>query len=520
MEVSGTDILIYAILATALGIAIMMTYQSKKNEKFLKRQTEELNFLYLKHVQSEEALKSRNLDLERHIKNLNDQQKILLDHQAHIEQFAYYDELTKLPNRHSLKIDLENLIEAPSKKIIKGGVLFIDFDNFKSINDHYGHAIGDGLLILIASKLSQSVEGYGKAYRFGSDEFIILLDTVGDMDSIEFIAQKIKDDFATPLSVMDNPFTMKFSMGISLLPIHANTYDEIISCADMAMYHAKSKGKGQYAFYKEESQELKDQLVDLKNTLQEAVTKKELDFLYQPIYNRKSEKVAMVETTLFWEEDANRISTPKMIRLANELDIVSNLNAAVFEATCDLTESLKPLDDFILVTFNLNMHDLTSPTLVDDIDRILSEKSVDPSSICMEIKGTSIESNYDFTLRQIEKLKSMGLRLIVDDFATEFMSINFLKKMAVDFIKIDYKLIFENERIVASLLEIINALGIQVIVKNIETREEAESLNSDDFHYVQGYFYALPLQKENFIKLMLDEEIKIYPKFKKVAQIP
>ncbi len=209
-----------------------------------------------------------------------------------------------------------------------------------------------------------------------------------------------------------------------------------------------------------------------------------------------------------------------MIQLANELDIVSNLNAAVIEAACDMADTLKTFDDLILTTFNLTMHDLSCPTLLDDIKRILTEKNIDPSTICLEIKGTSVEASYEKTLNQMEALKAMGFRLIVDDFASEFMSLNFLKKLSVDLIKIDCSILFENEIIVTSLLEIVRTLGIQIIVKNIESKEDAEKLNSDDLHYVQGFYYSMPLQKENFIKLMLDEEIKIYPKVKKVAQIP
>lgn len=520
MGVSGTDLLIYFVLLTALAISIVLNYQNKKTNKVLKQQSEELNYLYLQHVQSEESLRNKNHSLEQQLATLNEQQQSLMLHQAHIEQFAYNDELTHLPNRLSLKIDLEQLIQKTSKNIIKGAVLFIDFDNFKAINDHYGHAVGDGLLVLVASKLTQSLEGYGRVYRFGSDEFIGLLDSVSDVDSIEFLAKKLQDDFSEPLSVMDNPFIMRFSMGISLLPIHANTYDEIIGCADMAMYHAKSKGKGQYAFYKEESEYLKNDLIHLKNNLQEVVEKKGFEFLFQPILNRKSGKIAMVETTLLWDQQDHKISTPKMIQLANELDIVSNLNAAVIEAACDMADTLKTFDDLILTTFNLTMHDLSCPTLLDDIKRILTEKNIDPSTICLEIKGTSVEASYEKTLNQMEALKAMGFRLIVDDFASEFMSLNFLKKLSVDLIKIDCSILFENEIIVSSLLEIVRTLGIQIIVKNIESKEDAEKLSSDDLHYVQGFYYSMPLQKENFIKLMLDEEIKIYPKVKKVAQIP
>lgn len=520
MGVSGTDILIYFVLIVGLGIAVAMIYQYRKNEKILKQQSEELNYLYLQHVQSEESLRSKNNNLEHQIALLNEQQESLMRHQAHIEKFAYNDELTQLPNRLSLKIDVEQLIQKPSKNMIKGAVLFIDFDNFKSINDHYGHAVGDGLLVLLASKLTHSLESYGRVYRFGSDEFVALLDSVSDIDSIEFLAKKLQDDFSEPLSVMDNPFTMKFSMGISLLPIHANTYDEIIGCADMAMYHAKSKGKGQYAFYKEESEYFKNDLIHLKNTLQEVVEKKGLEFLFQPIYNRMSGKIAMVETTLLWDQSEHKISTPKMIQLANELDIVTNLNAAVIEAASDMAETLKTFDDLVLTTFNLTMHDLSCPTLLDDIKRIVSEKNVDPSTICLEIKGTSVEAHYERTLSQMEELKAMGFRLIVDDFASEFMSLNFLKKLSVDFIKIDCSVLFENEVIVSSLLDIVKTLGIQIIVKNIEKTEDAEKIRSNDLYYVQGFYYAMPLQKENFIKLMLDEEIKIYPKVKKVAQTP
>lgn len=516
--------IILEILSSALVIVLIFLFyyirQNKKNEKQIKTQLEELNYLYLQRIQSEESLIIENKNLENMILQLREQQSLLLSNQERIEHYAYFDDLTKLPNRLSLKIDLEQLLNTHSMSLIHGAVFFIDFDNFKQINDHYGHGLGDELLFIIAAHLNKSLKEYGKVYRFGSDEFVAVLDSVVDVDSVEFLAKKLVDDFKKPLSVQSNEFMLKFSMGIALIPLHGNSYDEIIGSADMAMYQVKSTSENGYAFFKEEKDPEKDDRANLKQELYNALTGNALNFKYQPIYNRVSGKIALVETTIFLEGTTGYLPPQKMLQLAKELGMTSALNLIVFKTVCDMSNTLSSSENLILTTFNLCMNDLSNPHLIVEIQSVLNETKADPSSICLEITETAIESNYENIFNQLNTLKTMGFRLIVDDFGAEFISLNHLKKMSVDFIKIDRLMFSESTAIVAPLLEIIKTLDIQIIVKNIESLEQTGVLGSADINYVQGYYYSHPLEKENFIKLLLDEEIKIYPRLKKLAQTP
>ncbi|MBE0450452.1 MAG: EAL domain-containing protein [Clostridia bacterium] len=512
------------ILSSALVIVLIVLFytirQSKKNEKQIKTQLEELNFLYLQRIQSEEALLIENKNLEISSNRLEEQQSLLLSNQERIEHYAYFDDLTKLPNRLSLKIDLEQLLNTHSMNLIQGAVFFIDFDNFKQINDHYGHSLGDDLLYIIAAHLNKCLEDYGKVYRFGSDEFVAVLDSVVDVDSVEFIAKKLVDDFKKPLSVQNNDFILKFSMGIALIPLHGNSFDELIGSADMAMYQIKSAGISGYTFFKEDKDAEKDDRATLKQELYNALAENALSFKYQPIFNSVSGKIALVETTIYLEGSTGYLPPQKMLQLAKELGMTTALNLAVFKTVCEMSNTLSSSENLILTTFNLSMNDLSNPHLIDEIKSVLNETKADSSTICLEITETAIESNYESVFNQLNILKTLGFRLVVDDFGAEFISLNHLKKMSVDFIKIDRLMFSESTAIVSPLLEIIKTLDIQIIVKNIESLEQTGVLSSGDINYVQGYYYSHPLEKENFIKLLLDEEIKIYPRLKKLAQTP
>lgn len=512
------------ILSSALVIVLIFSFyyirQNKKNEKNMKSQLEELNTLYLKHIQAEENLKIENKNLEITSSQLRDQHSLLLSNQEQIEQYAYFDDLTKLPNRLSLKIDLEQLLNTHSIHLIKGAVFFIDFDNFKQINDYYGHSFGDELLFIIAAQLNKSLDDYGRVYRFGSDEFVAVLDSVVDIDSVKFLANKLLDDFEKPLSVQNNEFILKFSMGIALIPLHGNSFDEIIGRADVAMYQIKNTGVNGYAFFKEDKFSIDHTHVAMKQELSNALVNNQLNFKYQPIFNRVSEKIALVETTIFLEGSSGYLPPQKILQLAKELGMTSTLNTTVFRSVCDMSNVLRSSEALVLITFNLAMNDLTNPHLIDEIKSILEETKADPFSICLEITETAIESNYENIFTQLNLLKSIGFRVIVDDYGAEFISMNHLKKMSVDFIKIDYSKFLESSSIATPLIEIIKTLDIQIIVKNIESLEQVYALSIHDIHYVQGYYYSYPLEKENFIKLLLDEEIKIYPRFKKMAQTP
>ncbi len=516
--------IILEVLSSALVIVLIFLFyyirQNRKNQKQIKFQFEELNYLYLQRIQSEESLLIENRNLENTSIRLKEQQSLLLSNQERIEHYAYFDDLTRLPNRLSLKIDLEQLLNTHSMSLIQGAMFFIDFDNFKQINDHYGHNIGDELLFIIAAHLNKSLEEYGKVYRFGSDEFVAILDSVVDVDSVEFLAKKLVDDFKKPLAVQNNEFILKFSMGIALIPLHGNSFDEIIGSADMAMYQVKSTGENGYAFFKEDKDSESDDRAILKQELNNALVGKSLNFKYQPIFNRASGKIALVETTIYLEGSTGYLPPQKMLQLAKELGMTSALNLTVFKTVCDMSNTLFSSENLILTTFNLSMNDLSNPHLIDEIKSVLNETKADPSSICLEITETTIESNYESIFNQLNILKTMGFRLIVDDFGAEFISLNHLKKMSVDFIKIDRLMFSESTAIVAPLLEIIKTLDIQIIVKNIESLEQTGILSSGDINYVQGYYYSHPLEKENFIKLLLDEEIKIYPRLKKLAQTP
>ncbi|MDN5353020.1 MAG: hypothetical protein PWQ12_1941 [Clostridiales bacterium] len=242
-------ILLGFLILILIFVAVYTAWRSQKLHKLSDRQAKEIEISNQKHLRVQSELKERERYIQQLQTQLMDQQKQSLEDKEAISKVAYSDELTKLPNRYAFKEQLQALVNHPSKEYIKGAVLFIDFDNFKAINDQYGHTIGDKVLYEVAQRIKDSVGNYGTVYRYESDEFIALIDTVVDSDSIDYLSERIRDAFSEEIVIDALSIALNFSMGIALIPIHGNTFESILSSADNAMYRAKDHHNSSFQFF-------------------------------------------------------------------------------------------------------------------------------------------------------------------------------------------------------------------------------------------------------------------------------
>lgn len=512
------DIVIFAILIFTLFLAFIIyllyyIFRCKTVEKALVQNSIEMTSLYEALTASEEELKAQNEELLLQRNQLEAQKENLIKKQKSIEDYAFYDCLTHLPNRHTLKLDVQKILIQSTHSIIKGALFFIDFDNFKHINDHFGHTFGDEMLISISERLMLSIAEHGKVYRFGGDEFIVLIDSVSDQDTIDFYANKLLSSFKNPLKVRGHEFQMTFSMGVAIVPIHGNTYDELIGSADMAMYTAKNAGKNQFAFYNEDAKKQSDYIVHLQQELQTAVHNNALTLHYQPVYNVNTKSVHFIEAMLRWQSSMGNIAPSTFLPISKDLNLMPQIQKSVFSEVCELNNIVNTSSDSTFISFNLSSKELLNSLVFKDLEMILEETKTDPNTICLEISETIIENEFDDVLTQINKLKNLGFRIIIDDFGNEYLSLNYLKKLPIDFLKIDISFFHEhgnNTNILLALIEIIHELDIEVIIKGIESDTHLSYLKHFDYKYVQGHYYGYPVTRDRIISMILDEDIKIY----------
>jgi diguanylate cyclase (GGDEF)-like protein len=508
-----TTICIFVALLFFLSYLLYYIKKAKDIEKNLQERSDELTDLYEELSASEEELRVQNEELMVTQSQLKKQRSELMRKQKLIEDYAYYDFLTHLPNRYSLKMDIHKLLERQSPVGIKGAIFFIDFDNFKFVNDSYGHSYGDALLVEISKRLEKQLLDNGKVYRFGGDEFVAMVDSSCDYETIDFIAKKLFEAFKTPLTILDNAFLVTFSMGIAMIPIHGNDFDSLIGSADLAMYAAKNEGKNGYKFFDESAGTQPAQLNALKRELNHAVNENELTLNYQPIYTRGGIRIRFAEAMLRWHSSTGLVPPQQFLPIALELGVMNALTKYVFSEVLELSTILNSSDRITYITINISNDEILNSILIAEIEQLLSRTHADPQLICLEVSETLIESNFDMVQKQIAALQRLGFRIIIDNFGAEYLSLNYLKKLPIDFVKMDITLFSDlstNQKILSSLISILRELNILIIIKNVESEVHLDYLSTFDYDYIQGHYFSYPVERDQLIKLALDEEIKIY----------
>lgn len=510
-------------IIAAIGIIIALVFfssyllfyikKAKNIEKTLIERSDELKDLYEELSASEEELRAQNETLMTTQSTLKQQRSELIRKQKLIEDYAYYDFLTHLPNRYSLKLDILKLLEKHSTSVIKGAIFFIDFDNFKQVNDTYGHSMGDALLIQIAKHIEKQLDNIGKVYRLGGDEFVAMLDTSYDYETVDYIAKKLYASFDQPLMVKETPFWVTFSMGIALLPLHGTDFDTLIGSADMAMYAAKNAGKNQYRFFDESTKTKAAQMKHMQDELTEALANDELKLEYQPIYDAEGKNIVLTEAMLRWHSTKGVIPPNQFLPMAQELGVMNAITRYVFNEAFDLVNILESGRENILISINVSNQDLANSILALDLEQLISKTHVNPSNVSIEVPEPMIEANYDTIQNHIIKLHDLGFKITIDNLGTEYLSLNYLKKLPIDFVKIDISLFYdylEKPTMMISLIEILRDMNVSIIIKNVENESDLQMLSNIDYDFVQGHHYSKPVEKEHIVKMILDEDIKIY----------
>ncbi len=422
-----------------------------------------------------------------------------------IHNLAYFDPLTELPNRVLFQERVSRKIPSLKKNGKKMAIFFIDMDNFKNINDTYGHFTGDRFLIEVARLIKSLLHEQDTLARLGGDEFTVIMEDIDSLVDVASVAQKIIDTFDKPIKIENREFYTGASLGISIYPDDGKNYEELVKAADTAMYQVKESGKKGYKFYTRLMNEKITQRVLIENDLRGAIAREELFLEYQPKVNIATKSVYGMEALVRWNHPKIGLVRPdQFIGIAEESDQILPLGLWVAQEAMRQTKILHDAGMQLVVSINVSSKQLEDPSFVDTICALAHDIGIDKSYVELEITESHIMKNVDYALEVLNVLDKRGFLLSIDDFGTGYSSLNYLKKLPTKTIKIDRSFVLDIDKnpddrsIVAAIIAMARSLGKDVIAEGSETRAHIEALRSLECAKVQGYFFSKPLKIELF----------------------
>ncbi len=461
-------------------------------------------------------------DVVQHIAVFSDITKRKQDEEK-IRWQANYDAVTSLPNRTLFTERLKASISSSHREEWVTALLFIDLDHFKMVNDTRGHAVGDWLLQEVAGRLAACVREADTVARLGGDEFTVILQDVGDADSAARVAQKIVETLAEPFFAEGGDIYIGGSIGITLYPNDAWEDEELVRNADLAMYRAKEAGRGRYRFF---TQSMNDQIQArsrMEDDMRLALQQDEFFLEYQPIVDARSGEVAHAEALVRWQHPMRgRVSPFDFISVAEDSGLIAPLGWWVLEEACSQAAIWHKRGYHIGVSVNISAKQIRLGLNVEDIVSLLEEVGLPPQYLTLEITEGLLLEKTEKTLRWLNHVREMGIKLSVDDFGTGFSSLSYLKRFPVNTLKIDQSFVRnlttdkEDAELTRAIIGLAQTFNLEVIAEGVEEVDQLTFLKQNGCHFIQGYHYSRPLgaaafsdyfqQSNQSVIVKLDEE--------------
>jgi diguanylate cyclase (GGDEF)-like protein len=484
---------------TAIFVLIVRYYVTTK----IKDSEVELMKSYRELIETKEVLQFLNEEFR--VKN-----KKLAESEQKLYYLAFNDPLTGLQNRERCIGDLNYRFENE----LQGTTFYLDIDKFDMINNIYGHAIADRILIGAANRLEEMMSDVGKVYRINSDKFGIIIDTKYTQDEVEAFAEKIMGLIARPFEIEDKAIDITTCIAVTLFPDHGYNIEEILNNTDIAMRTAKRSGRGTYAIY---DRVMYDSLVErqsIEDKLRTAIANDELKLCYQPQIDTKSKKVLSLETLLRWHnKELGNITPDRFIPVAEESKLIISLGDWVINKTCMFIKELhKQGHCDLAISVNVSVVQLTQEEFVDNFIRRLQEHEVNPSHIEIEITESVFMESYKDISNNILRLREIGVKIALDDFGKGYSSLGHLAYLPITTLKIDKCFIdgicsqSNTAALTGSIIHIGHSLGLEVVAEGVENEEQIAYLEENNCDKIQGYIYSKPLPEDQVIKFV--EEFK------------
>ena len=416
---------------------------------------------------------------------------------------AFHDALTGLPNRALFHDRLGHALTRRSDDASTVAILFLDLDDFKTINDSLGHEAGDEILVEVADRLQRCLRSSDTPARLGGDEFAVLLEGISDISEAVEAGQRIISALERPLRLRDREITTTASIGISLGLPHISDAQELLRDADTAMYAAKGRGRGSIEVFQELMHEIAHDRLSLKSDLDGALLRDEFVIHYQPTVNLSSGDFTGFEALVRWQHPDRGLVPPlEFIPLCEETGLIVPLGAFVLNSACRQARAWQqtyPARQQRTMSVNVSVKQLESPGFVEEVRVALESSGLEPSSLVLEITEGVLLRETDEIAARLRELKVLGVQLAIDDFGTGYSSLSYLQTLPLDVLKIDKRFVdnvsvgANNAALASAIIAIGQALGMQTVAEGIEREEQANTLRRLHCQIGQGYMFARPL---------------------------
>ncbi|MEQ1547988.1 MAG: EAL domain-containing protein [Chakrabartia sp.] len=415
---------------------------------------------------------------------------------------ALYDPLTALPNRRLMHRTLEELLRKKGNRAADCSLLLLDLDRFKHVNDTLGHPVGDALLKQVAKRLDRVVDTLGQVGRLGGDEFMVIVPSLTDKEELARLCQSIIMRLSLPFVIDDATVQIGATIGVALAPFDGDNTDELTRNADLALYAAKAAGKGVHRFYQPAMHEVANARRALENDLRDVLCLEQMDIMFQPIVDAKSEVPVGFEALIRWNHPKlGAVEPSHFIPIAEEVGQITRIGEWVLRKAC-MQAALWP--EHLFLSVNMSPVQFTSPGLVAMVMSALAESGLSPTRLEIEItEGVFLEDN-DTINNIFHALAGMGVRLVLDDFGTGYASLGYLNRVPLNKIKIDRSFIKgasasgrESRAIVQAIIGLANSLDMQTVAEGAETLDELEYVRALGCTQIQGFVFGRPMTADH-----------------------
>jgi diguanylate cyclase (GGDEF)-like protein len=417
-----------------------------------------------------------------------------------LAKLAFHDHLTGLGNRAKLEKTLKIEVERAARNKTMLGVMYLDLDGFKLVNDTLGHHVGDRLLQVVAQRIGNLTRAGDTAIRVGGDEFVIITPDASHPSFYHRVAEKLLRSINEDIELDNSNVAVSCSIGIACFPEDATTYDELLKCADLAMFAAKDSGRNRYSFFNIAMANRTQERVFIEKELKQALLSGVgLDIYYQPIIDLKQHTFYGVEALIRWfHPEHGQISTEKFIQVAEQSNLIVEVGAWVIERVCQDIRQLTEINAELKISLNLSVRQLEDELLLQRIDQAVRLHSVNPACLQYEITETALQ-DLEGKVDLLTALRERNSTIAIDDFGTGFSSLSRLKNLPINCVKIDRSFVMtiphqsNDVEITKAVCALCQALQLKVVAEGVETVQQQQFLQQLQCDYAQGYLFAKPM---------------------------
>lgn len=450
-------------------------------------------------------VKTQENQLQTEITNRQQFSTQLVELKKQYDQNLLQDNLTGLSSKLVLEDRMVQAVNQSKRYQLTLGVICLDIDEFNIINSALGYDVGDDLLKEIASRLQGSVRQVDTVCRFSGDEFVLLLPQIAKAETCVYIAQRLLDTISQPFHIQDQDLFITASIGISVYPADGLDGKTLLKNANNALNQAKTRGCNIYQFYRKEMHELSQRELVLNAALRDGSIYREFTLFYQPLVNTSTKEVICMEALLRWEHPEFGLITPHdFLRLAENSGKIIEIGEWVLRTVCQQFQAWKKLNfNLTKVAVNISLRQLENPHFIFKLTQILQEMQISPDTLILEISEGAFHK-IELLEKCLTLLKNIGVKIAIDDFGTGNLSLQQLKRLSIDYLKIDRSFVQEltenkeSETIIKMMIALAKGLGQDIIAEGVETREQKQQLEQWGCHVMQGHLFSIPRKAEEF----------------------